>query len=413
MPGGEKDSAAMRFPEVRQPAKPAQPAYWGCGDLSSFSFSADIAPLDSECALNEEDLPFDEDSFDDEDPPFCEAPLSREEVILTEALRRRAAVAAASCLPAIIRDAGYEELIELLDIFWRYASPQAMLLENGEGQFGRPGLTMEEANAPVSFRMMRGESYVPPGCAGPESLPAPGDPPCCEEVIVTKAYRRRARAITERCLPTMIREWRPHRPSLNWSAQHPRQPRRRRAWPECKRWWNRRARQPWNRRARQPWNRRGRRFLTGPLRRFRQPDRRLRRDRRRGNAGQGRIAGAPDALSRFQERPNVVPGPEDQENRRRGAAVKSPPLARFAIRRGSPFAPRGSRLGPYTARGDNWPAFGRAWAYSGLRSISIVLDHALAAGRRSDHLPQGRVFIVIEPIQQVGRETAALQDGRR
>ena len=51
----------------------------------------------------------------------------------------------------------------------------------------------------------------------------------------------------------------------------------------------------------------------------------------RGNAGQCRIAGAPDALSRFQERPNVVPGPEDQENRRRGAAVKSPPLARFAI----------------------------------------------------------------------------------
>ena len=63
-------------------------------------------------------------------------------------------MAAASCLPAIIRDAGYEELIELLDIFWRYASPQAMLLENGEGQFGRPGLTMEEANALVSFHMV-------------------------------------------------------------------------------------------------------------------------------------------------------------------------------------------------------------------------------------------------------------------
>jgi hypothetical protein len=142
----------------------------------------------------------------DEDLLLRAAPPSREEIIITEALRRRTLATAASCLPAIIREAGYEELRELLHIFWHFGSPEAIRLENAEGQFDTPRLTLEEANALVLFRMMRGECYVPPGCAGPESAPAPGDPPSREEVIVTQAFRRRATARAERCLPTIIRE---------------------------------------------------------------------------------------------------------------------------------------------------------------------------------------------------------------
>ena len=139
------------------------------------------------------------------DPPDPPAP-SRDEIILTEAFRRRVLATAQRCLPAIIRDAGYEELDELLDIFFWFGSPEAMRLEEPEGYRGTPGLTLEEGNALVKFRMMRGECHVPPGCAGPEAAPAPGDPPSREEVIVIQAFRRRATAMTERCLPTIIRE---------------------------------------------------------------------------------------------------------------------------------------------------------------------------------------------------------------
>ncbi len=141
-----------------------------------------------------------------EDPPIREAPPSRDEIIFTEALRRRVAATAAGCLSAFVREAPYEELEVLLELFGCLGSPQAMLLENPEGQFGMPGLTLEEANALVRFRMQRGECYVPPGCAGPESVPAPGDPPSCDEVIATQAFRQRLAAIAERCLPTIIRE---------------------------------------------------------------------------------------------------------------------------------------------------------------------------------------------------------------
>ncbi len=138
--------------------------------------------------------------------PFPEDPPSRDEIILTEALRRRATVIAERCLPAIIREAGYEELVELHDLFWWFGSPEAILLENPEGHFGTPGLTLEEANVHVLFRMMRGDCYVPPGCAGPEAAPSPGAPPSREEVIVMQAFRRRATAMAERCLPAIIRE---------------------------------------------------------------------------------------------------------------------------------------------------------------------------------------------------------------
>jgi hypothetical protein len=88
---------------------------------------------------------------------------SRDEVILTEALRRRALAMAQRYLPPIIRDAGYEALDELLDIFWSFGSSEAMLLEGAEGPDGRPGragLTHAESNALVSFRMKRGECNV-------------------------------------------------------------------------------------------------------------------------------------------------------------------------------------------------------------------------------------------------------------
>ena len=39
---------------------------------------------------------------------------SRDEMIVTEAFRRRATAMAERCLPAIIREAGYEELQELI-----------------------------------------------------------------------------------------------------------------------------------------------------------------------------------------------------------------------------------------------------------------------------------------------------------
>ncbi len=112
-----------------------------------------------------------------EDPPFREdAPSreerpSREEVIVTEALRRRALAIANRCLPAIIREARYEQLDELLDIFFWFGSPEAMLLENPEGHFGTPGLTLQEGNALVRFRIKRGESYAPFGDAEPETPP--------------------------------------------------------------------------------------------------------------------------------------------------------------------------------------------------------------------------------------------------
>ena len=48
-----------------------------------------------------------------------------------------------------------------------------MLLENAEGQFGRPGLTLQEANALVGFRMQRGECYVPPGSRVPKPRQLP------------------------------------------------------------------------------------------------------------------------------------------------------------------------------------------------------------------------------------------------
>jgi hypothetical protein len=108
-----------------------------------------------------------------ERPPFPEQRPSRDEVIATEALRRRA-LAIARRLPEIIREAPYEELDELIDIFHWFGSPEAMRLEAPEEYFRVPGLSLEEANALVRLRLKRSRLYVPPGNAGAETpSPAP------------------------------------------------------------------------------------------------------------------------------------------------------------------------------------------------------------------------------------------------
>ncbi len=127
----------------------------------------------------------------DEESPSRENRPSREEVIVTEALRRRALATAERCLPALIRDAGYEELDELIRIFFWFGSPEAMLLERPEGFFGTPGLTLEEANALVLLRIKRGECWSPFGNAEPEAPPPsprlvapPGAPTLAEAALI-------------------------------------------------------------------------------------------------------------------------------------------------------------------------------------------------------------------------------------
>jgi len=59
----------------------------------------------------------------------------------------------------------------LIAIFRCFGSPEAMRLEAREGFCGTPGLTLEEANALVRYRMKRGECFAPNGAAGPETTP--------------------------------------------------------------------------------------------------------------------------------------------------------------------------------------------------------------------------------------------------
>ena len=107
-----------------------------------------------------------------EDVSFDENRLARNKAIRTEALRRRVLLIADRRLPAIILAARYEELDELIDIFFSFGSPEAMRLESAAGETGTPGLTLEESNALVRFRIQRGECYMPSGIAAPET-PAP------------------------------------------------------------------------------------------------------------------------------------------------------------------------------------------------------------------------------------------------
>jgi hypothetical protein len=88
-------------------------------------------------------------------------------------LQRRARAIAERCLPAIIAEANYEQLGELLDIFRWFGSPEAMQLEAPADYHGVPGLTLDESNALVRFRIERGEIWAPPG--HPDS-PEPGPP---------------------------------------------------------------------------------------------------------------------------------------------------------------------------------------------------------------------------------------------
>jgi len=92
-------------------------------------------------------------------------------VILTEALRRRAQAIANRRLPAIIREARYEELEELIAAIQWFGSREAMQLEAPEDYCRVPGLSLEEAKALVRLRIKRSALYLACGDAQPQTPP--------------------------------------------------------------------------------------------------------------------------------------------------------------------------------------------------------------------------------------------------
>ena len=78
-----------------------------------------------------------------------------DEAIVIAAFRRRATAQAERCVPAIIREASYERIEELMAIFRWFGTPEAMTLENPESYTAVPGLTLAEANALVRLRRRR------------------------------------------------------------------------------------------------------------------------------------------------------------------------------------------------------------------------------------------------------------------
>ncbi len=107
----------------------------------------------------------------DPPPSSREDPASREEVIVTEAFRRRALAITERCLPTIIREAQYEELEELIAVIQWFGIPEAMQLEAPEDYATVPGLSLEEANALVRFRIKRSGLYAPLHDVEPETPP--------------------------------------------------------------------------------------------------------------------------------------------------------------------------------------------------------------------------------------------------
>ena len=99
--------------------------------------------------------------------PSREDAPSPDEVIVTEAFRRRALAIAERCVPTIIREAPYEELEELIAVCQWFGSPEAMQLPAPEEYVGVPGLSLEEARALVRLPGKRRARSAPLGDVGP------------------------------------------------------------------------------------------------------------------------------------------------------------------------------------------------------------------------------------------------------